>query len=107
MLSVVAVAAAVALAVGGWFLYWDLSESATNRRTGIVNDSVGRQQALTSQVQRQVAEVRRMQAQPPSDATAAQIVAVTDDLCATAEQLTGQITLTGSTQQFIDQECPS
>jgi len=95
------------LAVAAWQFGWFVEAKNTDRRTQVVDQSLGRQQALQGQVLRQIAEVRSIDTQEPTEANAAQRIAIVDSLCINAGMLTGSLTLPASAETFINQECPA
>jgi uncharacterized iron-regulated membrane protein len=95
----------VALMVGLWHLDWFVKEKNTDRQTQVIDKSVGRQQALTSKVLRDIRTVRTMDAQVKTPALKAQRIAIVNDICDNAALLTGSITMPATADSFIQQEC--
>lgn len=84
-----------------------------DRRTGIINNSLGRQQAISDEVTKEVADIRDIDVQIAKaqgdqttlNALNAQRTAIVSQLCTNAGELTGKVTISPNTQLFIDQEC--
>lgn len=106
-----ALVAVAAICVGGYLGGWWLQEDATNRTTGIANESLARQQARVDEVldkaetiadiDVQVSQVTPDQAEP----LLAQRAAVVDQFCDAYGGLTGRLTVPASIDTLYAQEC--
>lgn len=94
-----AIVAAVLICVGGWFLYWHLRQSATQRTGEILQDTYGRQNALVEQILDDYRDVNDPTLPP------AQVRAITTQLCDSAAKLNGTITLPLDVAAYITKEC--
>ena len=97
--SVLVAVLIVVIGVGGYLGGWWLREDAVNRTAQINNDSYNRQNALVEQILDDITE-----AQDPS-IVSGQRIAIVSQICDSAGKLTGAISLSFSTEQFISEEC--
>lgn len=95
------------LAVAAWQLDWFVEGKNVDRRTQVSNNSLNRQQALTSKVGRDIDTVRDIDTQEQTEAVIAQRESIVDTICENAGLLTGSVTLSASAERFIQQECPA
>lgn len=95
----------VVLGIAAWQLGWFVEAKNVDRRTQVDNNSMGRQQALTSKVLRDISTVRTMDNQVPTPALKAQRIAIVEDICTNAGLLTGSVTMPASAESFINKEC--
>ncbi len=103
----------IAVAIGGWLGGWWLNEDATNRRTGIANDSLARQQALVDEVTDKAADIadldteiaREPEGSDLADRLGAQRAAIIDQFCQSYGSLTGRLTYPASVDALAAQEC--
>jgi hypothetical protein len=95
-----------AVAIGAWHLGWFVERKNVDRQTQVDNASLGRQQAIESEVLRKIDDVRSIDTQPPTSDTASYRKAVVTSVCDLAGQLTGSVTLPSPAQTFLSQECP-
>ena len=95
----------VILSVAVWQLGWFVKAKDTDRQTQVTDKSIGRQQALTSKVLRDIRTVQTMDAQGQTPALKAQRIAIVNELCDNAALLTGSVTMPATADSFISQEC--
>lgn len=93
------------LSVAVWQLGWFVEEKNVDRRTQVDNNSIGRQQALTDAVLRNVTVIRDIDTQEQTPAVIAQRKAIVSATCSDYAKLTGSVTLDPSTESFLAQEC--
>lgn len=102
---VLAILLTIVLSIGAWQLGWFVKAKDTDRQTQVTDKSIGRQQALTTKVLRDIRTVHTMDAQGQTPALKAQRIAIVNGICDSAALLTGSVTMPASAESFIKQEC--
>lgn len=111
LITIVGVLLLVGLAIGGWQLGWWMEQESTNRRTGIANESLARQQARVDEVldtSRTIADIDVQLAtvtEEQAAALSAQRQAVVNQFCDAYSGLTGRLTVPQSAITLNAQEC--
>jgi hypothetical protein len=96
----------IALMFGGRELGWWLAEDNVKRQTKILDESVGRQDALRSKMLRDIEAVRELDTYEQTPAITAQREALVDGVCFNAQKLNEDtINVSDSVSEFISTEC--